>query len=349
MAIIGRVVAALDRLRIGHRSSCLSSGIRMKYLIFFALILSLSAAGGAHAAGEDFSQWLAGLKRDAAAQGVPPATLDSALNNVAPIPRVLELDQKQPESTLTLGRYLANVVLPVRIEKGKTLKAQNKALLRAVSDRYGVPTKTIMALWAVESGFGASTGGFKVVDSLATLAYDGRRPDLFRAELINALKILGHGQFGSEDLKGSWAGAMGQVQFMPSTYLNYAVNYRHEGQPDIWHSQGDVFASAANYLASLGWKRHESWGREVTLPARFDSELIGLPTKRSLADWSKLGVRTLAGAKLPPSAIQGSIVAPDGPGGRAFLVYDNFRTIMKWNHSTYFALAVNLLGDGIGN
>jgi membrane-bound lytic murein transglycosylase B len=208
----------------------------MKFHAFFVLLLSLavSAAGGARAGGEDFPHWLAGLRRDAAAQGVSTATLDSALRDVAPLPRVLELDQKQPETTLTLGQYLANVVTPARIAKGRQLKSRNKALLRAVSDAYGVPAKTILALWAIESGYGASMGGFKVVDSLATLAYDGRRPDLFRAELIDALKILGRGRFGSGDLKGSWAGAMGQVQFTPSTYLNYAVNFRHDGQPDIW-------------------------------------------------------------------------------------------------------------------
>lgn len=321
----------------------------MKNIGFLVLISMLGLAGPACAAGEDFPQWLAGLKRDAASQGVPAGTLDSALRGVEPIPRVLELDQKQPESTITLTRYLSNVVTPERIEKGRKLKAENKALLRAVSNRYGVPPKTIMALWAVESGFGNSMGTFKVVDALATLAYDGRRPDLFRAELISALKILGHGQFTSEDLKGSWAGAMGQVQFMPSTYLHYAVNYDHAGQPDIWHTQGDVFASAANYLSTLGWKRDESWGREVVLPANFDAETIGLTGKHTVTEWGKMGVRRVGGAKLAASTITGSIVAPDGPGGRAFLVYDNFRTIMKWNHSTYFALAVNLLGDGIGN
>jgi membrane-bound lytic murein transglycosylase B len=142
---------------------------------------------------------------------------------------------------------------------------------------------------------------------------------------------------------------MGQVQFMPSTYLHFAVNYDHEGQPDIWHRQGDVFASAANYLSTLGWKRNESWGREVVLPRNFDPELIGLPVKHTVAEWAKLGVHRVDGAKLPASTIQGSIVQPDGPDGRAFLVYDNFRVIMKWNHSTYFALAVNLLADGIGN
>jgi membrane-bound lytic murein transglycosylase B len=325
-----------------------STGIFMKTCAFLAFIIPLAVATPTMAA-EDFAGWLAGLKRDAAAQGVPAHTLDVALAGVVPLPRVLELDQKQPESTLSAAQYLTSVVTPARIEKGRTLKAENKALLRAVSDRYGVPTKTIMALWAIESAFGVSMGNFRVVDSLSTLAYDGRRPDLFRAELIDALKILGRGRFRSDDLKGSWAGAMGQIQFMPSTYLNYAVNYRHEGQPDIWRQPGDVFASAANYLASIGWKRNQPWGREVTLPAGFDSALIGLPMRRAVSDWSKLGVRTLSGGKLAPGPTEGSIVAPDGLEGRAFLVYDNFRTIMKWNHSTYFALAVGLLGDGIGN
>ena len=319
----------------------------MKQYAFIALILTLGAAGPA--AAEDFAQWLAGLKRDAAAQGVPAATLDSALHDVAPNQRVLELDQKQPETTVTLERYLANTIVPARLEKGRKLKQENRALLRAVSNRYGVPPKTIMALWAIESGFGAKMGNFRVVDSLATLAFDGRRPDLFRAELIDALKILGRGRFGADDLKGSWAGAMGQVQFMPSTYLTYAVDYSHGGAPDIWRQQGDGFASAANYLASLGWKRGEGWGREIKLPARLDDGEIGLTNRHTVTEWSKLGVRTLAGAKLPPSPIEGSVVAPDGREGRAFLVYDNFRTIMKWNRSTYFALAVNLLGDGIGN
>jgi membrane-bound lytic murein transglycosylase B len=318
-------------------------------LLALTLGLTLAFAGPAKAQGGDFAQWLAGLRRDAAAQGVPARTLDSALSGVQPLPRVLELDQKQPESTITLEHYLSNVVKPERVEKGRQLKLEQKALLRGVSNRYGVPPKTIMALWAVESGFGATMGTFKVVDALATLAFDGRRPDLFRAELISALKILGRGQLASEDLKGSWAGAMGQVQFMPSTYLQYAVNYDHPGQPDIWHTQGDVFASAANYLSTLGWKRDESWGREVELPANFDPGLIGLPVKHTVTEWSKLGVRRLDHGKLPPSAIEGSIVAPDGAGGRAFLVYNNFRVIMKWNHSTYFALAVNLLSDGIGN
>jgi membrane-bound lytic murein transglycosylase B len=321
----------------------------MRRALLPILALLLAVPGAARAAETSFASWLAAFKHDAAAQGIPSATLDSALKDTQPIPHVIELDQRQPETTLTLEQYLSKVVKPERVEKGRKLKIENKALLRAVSVRYGVPTKTIMSLWAIESGFGTTMGDYKVVDSLATLAFDGRRPDFFRAELISALKILARGNFESNDLKGSWAGAMGQVQFMPSTYLSYAVNYQHGGQPDIWHNQGDVFASAAHYLATLGWKRDESWGREVKLPPRFTSEDIGLPTKHTVSEWAKRGVRLVDGGKLPASAISASIVAPDGIGGRAFLVYDNFRTIMKWNHSTYFALAVNLLADGIGN
>lgn len=320
----------------------------MKLIAFSILLLLAIPAGPARAEG-DFAGWLAGFRKDAASQGIPAATLDAALRGLQPNPHVIELDQRQPETTLTLAQYLSKVVQPARIEKGRKLKVEHRALLRAVADRYGIPPKTIMALWAVESGFGNTMGDYSVVNSLATLAFDGRRPDFFRAELIAALKILARGDFTTDDLKGSWAGAMGQVQFIPSTYLSYAVNYQHPGQPDIWHNQGDVFASAANYLATLGWKRDESWGREVKLPARFTAESIGLPVRRTVAEWAQLGVHRVDGGKLPVSTIRASVVAPDGVGGRAFLVYDNFRTVMKWNRSTYFALAINLLADGIGN
>jgi membrane-bound lytic murein transglycosylase B len=333
-----------------------SSDICMKPKIVALLMVLLpivpgctNAAPTGVAPAGNFAQFLAGVKHDAAAEGVPESVIESALRGVQPLPHVIELDQKQPETTITLNQYLSHVVSPDRIERGRKLKAELKPSLRAVSDRYGVPPKTIMALWAIESSFGKAMGDFRVVDSLATLAFDGRRPDLFRAELISALKILARGGLESGELKGSWAGAMGQTQFMPSTYLKYAVSYRHDGQPDIWQRTDDVFASAANYVATLGWNRHQSWGREVRLPARFDDGLIGLATRRSVTAWGKAGVRRLDGAPLSPSAIEGSIVQPDGPGGRAFLVYDNFRTIMKWNHSTYFALAVSLLGDEIGN
>ncbi len=321
----------------------------MKPKIFPLIVLLLLVAPAALGDAVDFPRWLAELKRDAEAQGVPSATVDAALGNVAIQPRVLELDQRQPESTITLNQYLANVLVPKRIEQGRKLKSDNRVLLRRAADRYGVQPKIIMALWAIESGYGASMGKFRIVDALATLAFDGRRPDLFRAELISALRIIARGKFGPDELKGSWAGAMGQIQFMPSTYLKYAVDQGHPGEPDIWYDTGDVFASAANYLAELGWKRDESWGREVRLPRNFDDGQIGLPTRKPVADWAREGLRRADGGALPASTIEASVVAPDGPGGRAFLVYDNFRVIMKWNHSTYFALAVGLLGDTIGN
>ncbi|HLG85700.1 MAG TPA: lytic murein transglycosylase [Alphaproteobacteria bacterium] len=317
-----------------------------KYVSSFVILLTLAAARPA--AAEDFDRWLEGVKHDAEAAGVPQATVEAALHDVAPLPRVIELDQRQPETTLTLGEYLSRVIVPKRIAEGRILARHNAGILRRVKAEYAIPPRIILALWAIESSYGHAMGDFRVVDALATLAYDGRRPDLFRAELISALKILSRGHFQPADLKGSWAGAMGQTQFMPSTYLKYAVDLHHSGAPDIWHDTGDVLASAANYLAQLGWNADQGWGREVRLPAGFDQSLIGLSTRKSVADWARLGVRREGGGRLPASPIEGSIVAPDGAAGRAFLVYDNFRTIMKWNHSTYFALAVCLLGDAIG-
>jgi membrane-bound lytic murein transglycosylase B len=323
--------------------------MKLNVMILAVLLLAGFARSAGAEPAEDFGHWLDGVRREATAQGVPVSVVDSALGRLEPLPRVLELDQKQPETTISFSQYIARVLVPERISEGRRLRAEEHARLRAVANRYGVSPKTIMALWAIESSYGKAMGNFRIVDALATLAYDGRRPDLFRAELIAALKILGKGRFESGDLKGSWAGAMGQCQFMPSTYLKYAVAEGHEGQPDIWRQRGDVFASAANYLSAIGWKRDETWGREVLLPARFDAGLLGLPNRKSLAEWARLGVRRRDGGKLPSGTVDASVVAPDGVGGRAFVVYDNFRTIMKWNHSTYFALAVGLLGDAIGN
>jgi membrane-bound lytic murein transglycosylase B len=341
------------------RVSRISAGICMKIqsvsvvmLLLAGFMLTTCSTWAEPTEGlKDFSAWVAEFKRDAISQGVPPGTVDAALRNVTPLPHVLELDRRQPESTLSFQQYVSRIVVPDRIALGRKYRIENRTILRSIADRYGVPSKVIIALWAIESGYGRNMGETRVVDSLATLAFDGRRPDFFRAELISALKILAQGRFDADALRGSWAGAMGQVQFMPSTYLQYAVDFdgRGRGQADIWHKRSDVFASAANYLSSLGWKRDESWGREVTLSTRFDSVQLGLPVRHSVSQWSKLGVRKADGGALPESAIEGSVVAPDGVGGRAFLVYDNFRAIMKWNRSTYFALSVGLLADAIGN
>jgi membrane-bound lytic murein transglycosylase B len=345
MGRLAKPITAIAAMRV--RETAGSDSMQKPFILAVALLSGL--CGAARPAGaEEFSQWLAGVRRDAAAQGVHSATIDDALRAVTPIPRVIELDHKQPETTQTFAQYRSRLLDPARIAKGRVLAARNRAILHRVAGRYGVSPKTLMALWAIESNYGQAMGDFHTVDALVTLAYDGRRPDFFRAELIDALKIVDQGHFPSGALKGSWAGAMGQMQFMPSTYLHYAVDFDQSGAADIWHDTPDVFASAANYLADLGWKRDQSWGREVKLPARFDADLIGLPERRPVDEWAKLGIRRADGGALPPSAIEGSIVAPDGPNGQAFLVYDNFRAVMKWNHSTYFALAVGLLGDAIG-
>ncbi len=216
---------------------------------------ALAAIPSARANPTDFRTWLAELRSEAARQGISQRTIDGALAGVAPIPRVLELDRRQPESTMTFAQYRDRVINNDRVEQGRQRLVQNRDLLARVTERYGVPARFIMALWGMETSYGANMGGFKIVDALATLAYDGRRSQFFRTELLAALRILDQGHIAPERMLGSWAGAMGQSQFMPSSFLQYAVDFDGDGRRDIWTSQPDVFASAANYLARNGWVR----------------------------------------------------------------------------------------------
>ena len=303
---------------------------------------------------QDFPGWLAGVKADALAQGIGKTTLDQALANVQPIDRVLELDRRQPEFTMTFASYLNHVVTPARVREGRQRFRQNGTTLKAVEKQYGVPASQIVAMWGIESGYGRATGGFPVVSALATLAYDGRRSQYFRGELINALKIIDRG-IPASHMQGSWAGAMGQCQFMPSTYLKYAKAWNAEDTPDIWTKTPDVFASSANYLAQIGWNSKVRWGRAVKLPkAGLASSLISLEVKKGLAEWNRLGVRLPDGKPLPNRPdIQASLVRAEtgknGDIGRGppFLVYDNFRVLMKWNRSIFFAIAAGTLADRI--
>lgn len=309
-----------------------------------ALPLGLPLAGRALAA-EDFSAWLAGLRAEARASGIGERTLDRALAGLAPIPRVIELDQRQPEGRMTFVEYRRRVVSDARIEKGRRLLAENRELLARVEGQSGVPAAVIVALWGIESNFGENTGGFPVIGALATLAHDGRRASFFRGELLSALRILDAGDIGVEAMKGSWAGAMGQSQFMPSTFLGYAVDGDGDGRRDIWTSKADIFASMANYLRAMGWDRRYIWGREVR--AGRGVEANGLDEKRSLARWQRAGVRRADGGDLPAVAIDASLLRMDDGAGPSYLVYDNFRVIMRWNRSTYFATSVGLLADAI--
>ena len=296
---------------------------------------------------QNFEAWLADLKQEARSRGIAEATLARALDGVAPIDRVIELDRKQPEFTLTFEEYLIRVVSEARVEKGRRLLVEHRPLLTEVERRYAVQPRFVLALWGVESDFGRLTGEFNVVGALATLAYDGRRSAFFRKELLDALKILDEGHIAPTAMTGSWAGAMGQNQFMPSSFLAFAVDFDGDGRRDIWASTADVFASIANYLASYQWQSTETWGRPVRLPPRFDPTLVGLEIRKDLHYWRALGVKAADGGPLPQAPMEASIVQPAGPGGQAFLAYDNYRVVMRWNRSLYFATAVGLLADRV--
>ncbi len=312
-----------------------------------ALILSALSASAAGAA--DFQAWLLELRAEAQGRGISTATLDSALNGIAPIPRVIELDRRQPEFTLTFSQYRDRVVPRSRIEKGRRKLAENRALLQEIGAKIGVQPRFIVALWGIETDFGRVTGGFKVIPALATLAFDGRRSAYFRKELHNALRILNEGHISPKAMVGSWAGAMGQCQFMPSSFLAHAIDYDGDGRRDIWTTRKDVFASAANYLAKSGWRADQTWGREVKLPSGFDPALADLKVQKPIGGWQDLGVRRADGTDLPARQLSASIVLPEkGKMSPAYMVYNNYRTTLRWNRSTYFAVAVGLLSDGIG-
>jgi membrane-bound lytic murein transglycosylase B len=321
-------------------------------LLLAAPLLALpgSVAGRsaeAATAGGDFSSFLYLIGREATAQGIRPSTVDLALRYAQYLPHVIELDRHQPEQVLTFAQYLQKTVSPLRIENARRALYDNWGLLETVHRSYGVDPRFIVALWGMESDFGKITGNYLVVASLATLGFDGRRGPYFRGELISALRIIDGGNVGAGNMTGSWAGAMGQCQFMPSTFLRYAVDFDGDGRRDIWNDRADVLGSIANFLAHLGWRNGESWGRLVLLPAGFDARWSGLEVRRPTGEWSRMGVRTIDARPLAAREVEASLVMPDGAEGPALLVYDNFRTIMRWNKSTYFAGAVGYLADAM--
>ena len=293
----------------------------------------------------DFSKWLMDFRAEAAKKGISTRTLESAFVNVEPLPRVLELDRSQPEFVQTFAGYLRPRVTETRINKGRELLARHSALFKQIEQQYGVQGQYLVAFWGLESDFGAVTGGFSAISALATLAYDPRRSQMYRDELLTALQIIDAGHIKPEAMKSSWAGAMGQCQFMPSTFKRYAVDGDGDGHINIWQSLPDVMHSAANYLSQAGWKGDERWGREVVLPANFDFALSGTTVRKSVSEWNALGVRKADGSPLGNASLQASVVVPAGAKGPAFLTYNNFRTAMVWNRSVNYALSVGLLAD----
>ncbi len=309
----------------------------------------LSSAAAQQAAEQPFSAWLGDFRARALEQGLAPATLDRAFAGVEPVARVIELDRRQPEFVLGFGRYLANAVTEERIARGRALLDKHAVLLSQVERTYGVQARFLVAFWGLETNFGATFGSFPVIDALATLAWDGRRRAFFEAELLQALRIVQSGDIEPARMEGSWAGAMGHLQFMPSTFTAHAVDGDGDGRRDIWGSLPDVFASAANYLSALGWNGDETWGREVRLPEGFDYGLVSIATRpeivKPLAAWADLGLRRADGGPLPRAEMQAGLILPAGAEGPAFLVYENYGHILSWNRSILYAVAVGHLAD----
>jgi membrane-bound lytic murein transglycosylase B len=260
---------------------------------------------------------------------------------------VLELDRKQPEFTLPFTEYYNRRVTPERVARGRKLLAEHAAILRGVERDFGIPAQYLVAFWGLETNFGSYFGDTPVPDSLTTLACDARRSAFFTAELMQALRIIDAGDIPAERMKGSWAGAMGHMQFMPSIFQRYAVDADGDGRRDLWGSIHDAKASAANFLRASGWERGLRWGREVRLPRRFDYALAGREQKRPLSEWAKLGVTDTSGRALPRLDIPAALLVPSGHAGPAFLTYRNFDVIMRWNRSEFYALSVGRLADEI--
>lgn len=296
---------------------------------------------------EDFAACVARLSDTAQEQGVSQQAIEQSLTKVEYTKRVIELDRRQPEFTTTFADYFGKRVTDLRVIQGRALLAQHRPLLEKVAKEYGVPAPYLVSFWGLETNFGSYFGKMSVLDSLATLACDPRRSDYFTRELMSALSIIDEGAVAADRMEGSWAGAMGHVQFMPSVFVRYAVDYDQDGRRDLWGSLPDAMASAANFLSNLGWDEETRWGREVKLPENFPYMEAGLDTRKPLAQWAELGVRRADGSPLPRADMEASLLVPSGHEGPAFLVYKNFKVIMGWNQSEFYAIAVGHLADRI--
>lgn len=307
---------------------------------------------------QTFAEWLVAFRAEASSAGISDKTLDTALTGLEPVPVVIERDRTQAELVLTLDQYLQRRLTPKMTTTARKMAKEHRKVLTAVSDKYGVPPGVIVAVWGLESNFGRFSGVRPTIATLATLAYDRRRATLFRKELIAALQILDSGDVSVDNMRGSWAGALGQAQFMPSSFLQYAQDFDGDGRRDIWTSLPDVFASIANYLKERGWTKGQVWGREVKAPPslleRLDT-LVPLQTEGCLAqrqmstplplsEWKKLGVTQMSGRRLPTADLEASMVRA---GRRQFLLYPNYEAILSYNCVHAYGLSVALLSDRI--
>jgi membrane-bound lytic murein transglycosylase B len=315
--------------------TCIAAGLA-------AALLGAGAGGARTVPDPELSSWLEVLKAEALGRGISRQTVETTLGGVEPIPRVLELDRRQPRAPKDFCGYLERRLTPTRIARGRRVLEEHRELLAEISADYGVPARYLVALWGLETNFGDYLGDYPLIDALVTLARNPRRAALFREQIFAALQIIDEGHQRHEDLVGSWAGATGQVQLMPTTFLAYAVDRDGDGRKDVWTSLPDALATAAHYLRRSGWRSGETWGRQVRSPAE-----LGRDGAKPLAAWQELGVRRIDGSDLPDADLRAELVLPLRRPGLAFLTYRNYQTFLAWNRSTFFAISVGALADEI--
>jgi membrane-bound lytic murein transglycosylase B len=323
--------------------------ITRRTLVAAALAAPLAAPilAPATALASDFDSFIAGVKAEARHDGIAEPVLDAAFATVTLNQKVLDLLNHAPEFTLTWAQYRDKVVNDPRIATGKTVYRQSAGMFEQVQGRFDVDPGVMLGIWGLESNFGATKGNYNVIEALATLAYGSHRQAFFRSELIAALRILQSGDITPSHMLGSYAGAMGQPQFMPSSYLKLAVDFEGNGRRDIWDSKADSVASIANFLSTSGWRGRQPWGQLISVPPQLSSGDTGRDLRRSLGEWMRLGVRRYNGQPFSRSDVMGAVLMPDGQGGDAFMVYSNFHAIRRYNPSDFYALAVGLIGDRI--
>jgi len=308
----------------------------------------------------EFQAWLNEVRLEARNAGLSAQVIESALSDVEPVQRILERDRKQAEYTITLAKYLSRNVNKKNVQAGLAKRRKHASLLDKVAERYKVQPRFILSIWGIETRFGAVEATMPVIPAVATLAFDRRRSAYFREQLFASLKMLDRGYIDLASLKGSWAGAMGQPQFMPSSYLAYAQDFDGDGRRDIWKNEGDVFASIANYLARHGWRNDRTWGRKVSAPAKIKSSAEAefgnqrgcraekrMSKQRGLNDWTALGVKKADGTPLPTVNLPARMVLPDGAKGPAYLVYQNYTSILRYNCAHLYAVTVGELSDAL--
>ena len=309
-----------------------------------------------------FDDYVSSLKKEAVSKGFEQDFVDTAFADIQYLQRAVKADKNQPEFKETLDTYLPKRVPEWKVKKARDAYKENLPLLTRISEEYGVQPRFIVSLWALETNFGKIQGKMRILDAVTTLAYDGRREAFFKKQLFASLSILEQGHIAQDKFVGSWAGAMGQCQFIPTSFLAYAADGDGDGKKDIWTNKADVFASIANYLKQEGWSNKKTWGRQVRVPAEFDASHI-MPknshgrsqwlnnwrnSEKSLEEWSALGLTRMDGRPLPKADLTAALLMPDDAKGRMYLGYDNYKSLMHWNRSYYFVTSVGYLADRIG-